>query len=1495
MKRLLTIITVFLICTMLTLITALALVRSSKVQTAVVGVLTDQLGNALHTRIDIGKVDIRMPGNLLLESLYLEDQSGDTLLYVPQLEVRFNPFAIEEHRLDFRLIRLVQPYVCLRQDSASTNADFLLRAFTSTDSISSQQSSINNLSLDRIEVTAARLRYTHIPSHTDFCVNSLDARLRLPLISKDSLLASLDQLSIRASVPSMDLNFTTSLHGTLDTLYADNLEVNYRSTRLLLGDASIIQPLVWDSMLINIACQDLYARPDIVENLLSDILHTPQHLPASLRQLGTMHYRGELSGRLANLRLHGAFRTRLGTVTTNLRLSIQPDFSLIRYSGRVATQHFALARLLDNEDFNRITTSINVEGVYQPDAPINAQGELRISEFDFRSYHYSDLTVLGSLRDSVFHGSVDIQDPALDLHVAGTADFHSQQPLAQLALRLEHLRLNDLHINSDFAPNQDLALSCHVSLMTDGQGKQIADKLYGSVQIDSLYFINGDADLFMRSLELSLSQSSERDRQLRLLSDFVSGAVTGSFTWSSLPRTFQRIAHSVMPTFVPQPVLKDQPNDVNFYLYVLHADTLLHALGREKQYMPRRQTIKGFIHESTSQYALQAYVPAFESGNSSMRDMTMSLTCDNSQASLALSMFQHTLDHDSTKLILNDLGIYFTTIARNDSLLTQLRFGEVTTDHASQSDIQIHTHLTRYRNQPLIQIHTLPSHFFISDTLWTIAESTIEYNAADTMLAVNHFDVTTATQFLRVNGLASTRATDSIRVEMDEIELHSLLRLIELEKALDVQGRVSGWATLYSLFSSPMFEANLFVPNAYINSAPLGDITATATLDKNPGLRSNDTEAETPMTRASHPLDKRSGLEPLDSLDQSSIAQRASSPLQGGPEGASTQATPGGFPRILLAASAVLNDRTIAKVTGHVEPEKPYWEIDIAADSVPLNLVTFWTGGILDDVQGTGYGNVHVFGRKMKTWVTTSVLAQDASFVLPFTGARYYFTDTIALDTSAINFDHLVLHDAQQHTATLSGAITHELFQDFNLDLHVDCDRVLALDLPYDPQSLYYGRVYATGHVDVTGSDKDLNVDVAASTCGNSDFYLSIATASSAKDNSFITFVEPSPKGPQSSIAQRASSPLQGGPKGASTSPPSGGVGGGLSSPQQGGAEGAVTISLAIDATPDVAVHLVMDPHNGDGIVARGEGALRLVVDEDDVSLVGTYTLQSGILNYTLANLVKRDFSIERGSTIVWSGVPEDPILNVKAIYRLTASLKDLFGSDAATIATNRNSVPVNCIIYLSDKLTNPLLKFGIELPQSDESVNQQVMSIINTEEMLMRQVIYLLVFNRFFTPEYLRKDATSTGLNETYSFLSSTVTGQINSWLSKLTDIFSMGIAIRADVESGNAKNNEYEANFQINPVKRLTINGNFGYRSDDLSNRPFFGDLDIEYQLTPDGKLRAKAYTHTVDKYSLKQANTVQGIGFIIRHDFNWGDARRKRQAKQAAQAAQAEPSTK
>ena len=65
--------------------------------------------------------------------------------------------------------------------------------------------------------------------------------------------------------------------------------------------------------------------------------------------------------------------------------------------------------------------------------------------------------------------------------------------------------------------------------------------------------------------------------------------------------------------------------------------------------------------------------------------------------------------------------------------------------------------------------------------------------------------------------------------------------------------------------------------------------------------------------------------------------------------------------------------------------------------------------------------------------------------------------------------------------------------------------------------------------------------------------------------------------------------------------------------------------------------------------------------------------------------------------------------------------------------------------------------------------------------------------------------------------------------------------------------------------------MNGNLVYRNDNIATNKFIGDVDVEYVLTQNGKLRLKAYTHTVDKYSLKTAQTMQGVGLVYKEEFN------------------------
>jgi len=83
-----------------------------------------------------------------------------------------------------------------------------------------------------------------------------------------------------------------------------------------------------------------------------------------------------------------------------------------------------------------------------------------------------------------------------------------------------------------------------------------------------------------------------------------------------------------------------------------------------------------------------------------------------------------------------------------------------------------------------------------------------------------------------------------------------------------------------------------------------------------------------------------------------------------------------------------------------------------------------------------------------------------------------------------------------------------------------------------------------------------------------------------------------------------------------------------------------------------------------------------------------------------------------------------------------------------------------------------------------------------------------------------------------------------------------------------------------------RLLLNGQFGYRDNANATTSFIGDFDLKYLLYPNGNLAINVYNKTNDRYFTRNSLNTQGIGLLIKKDFNGlGDLfgiKRKKSAK-------------
>ena len=174
--------------------------------------------------------------------------------------------------------------------------------------------------------------------------------------------------------------------------------------------------------------------------------------------------------------------------------------------------------------------------------------------------------------------------------------------------------------------------------------------------------------------------------------------------------------------------------------------------------------------------------------------------------------------------------------------------------------------------------------------------------------------------------------------------------------------------------------------------------------------------------------------------------------------------------------------------------------------------------------------------------------------------------------------------------------------------------------------------------------------------------------------------------------------------------------------------------------------------------------------------------------------MLRKEFKIKEGSSISFSGDPLAATIDIDGYYQLTADLAELL-DDAVLSNTSRTSVPVQCLLNLSGVLTQPNVKFDIYLPNSEEELNRAVHNTINTDEMVNRQIIGLLLLGKFLNPESMRSSNVFTQ-NELYSVVSSTLSSQLNNWVSQMFDNWGFGVNFRTSGE-GDTRSNEYEFNF--------------------------------------------------------------------------------------------------
>ena len=519
----------------------------------------------------------------------------------------------------------------------------------------------------------------------------------------------------------------------------------------------------------------------------------------------------------------------------------------------------------------------------------------------------------------------------------------------------------------------------------------------------------------------------------------------------------------------------------------------------------------------------------------------------------------------------------------------------------------------------------------------------------------------------------------------------------------------------------------------------------------------------------------------------------------------------------------------------YVEKEENSLDLFVSFDKTDIGFLSaFSDPDLYTDIEGILTGNLHVSGTPVTPIIEGDLDVSNAKVKVPMFNVYFGVNGQLNLGEGEILADNLRLFDQDGNEAVAMMQIYHFNWTDWNYDITLDMsdpnitETFLVMDTYYKEGDYYYGKAYITGDVNIFGYDGTTAIDVRAKTEKGTDITLPLYGTSELEEDNFIQFYDP--KDTTVQIASHQSIERLG-----------------------------MTLNMNFNVTTDAKMTIIFDPVYEDQIVAFGEGDIELNMDDyGEMTMFGKYTIQEGVYNMNMKNIVAEDFEIVDGSTITWTQSPYDANIDIKTRFTRMVDMSDIV---TASLSNNSKKNLVYGYLNLSNTLMKPQLSFDIQAPNASDEAKKALNQIRAVEDDLNKQFFALLMIQKFI-PVAGSGDG-SGGQNVAADLLNQ----QIDAVLGKIGENYNLKSDIGSDkVALG------FSTSFLDDKLKITTSVGVVTDNENNSSASNIVGDVNIEYELNDDGSFTVNVFNESNQETSNQdQGSFTQGVGLHYKESFN------------------------
>ena len=526
--------------------------------------------------------------------------------------------------------------------------------------------------------------------------------------------------------------------------------------------------------------------------------------------------------------------------------------------------------------------------------------------------------------------------------------------------------------------------------------------------------------------------------------------------------------------------------------------------------------------------------------------------------------------------------------------------------------------------------------------------------------------------------------------------------------------------------------------------------------------------------------------------------------------------------------------RTFVRGEFSTAKEEPLLAVDVDLPAFPLRVANAFLPSDLMKLDGALTGGVRLRGTLEKPQVDGALAFRDGRADVVMLGTEFRMdTLPLAVKDGKLHFENYRFLAPNNSGMVLNGDIALTPFDRMNMDLALDARNFEAVNVGKNKTSLIYGKAYADIHARLAGPFSSLKVTGDVNLLNSTNItYTLRSSGPSLEDRSvdlvrFVTFQDST----QTEEAMQA---------------------GRLSA-------GGFSMSMQVEIGDQVSVGVDLSDNGANHVSILGGGNLLLAMSpESGMTLSGKYILSGGTVEYNVPIVGKKEFNIQSGSYVEWTGNVMTPQLNIAAAEQVKADVED---------GDQSRQVVFESIIRIQNNLMHPDVTFDLSAP--NDMVIQNQLTTFSAEERT-RQALNLLIYNTYNAPGAAESNANAKMANNA---LYSLVENELNKYTRRAG--LTVGFDSRATTENVTRTDVTYEFSRQLFndrvSVKiggRISTDGNEGEGSGSLENN-LVDDISIEYALTKRRNLFARVFRHS--SYEVLDGDVVEtGGGFVWRKSF-------------------------